>query len=297
MSYGGPTYTYYKNIFGDILGIFDENGTLVVRYYYDAWGNIISTTGSMASTLGRDNPFRYRGYYYDTETGFYYLNARYYNSELGRFISADPVLDTSNAIGCNMFAYCDNNPVNKVDYTGEDAIWLQDKDGVLGFGHTGLLIQDADGTWLHFYWGNDRSYFSGKIGYGDVVSPYDGELSLDAINQFYTNGEGNGYEDMLYFKGDFTKSAAFVKVLQKIPIPYFLISINCVQMSKMALSFGEFTYFDSLYQSVLDTDGIIPNVAYLKIKPVHRAEQAIRACVRYIGGYISEKSNTTYQSY
>ncbi len=118
MSYGGPTYTYYKNIFGDILGIFDENGTLVVRYYYDAWGNIISTTGSMASTLGRDNPFRYRGYYYDTETGFYYLNARYYNPELGRFISADPVLDTNSAVGCNMFAYCGNDPVNKIDPTG-----------------------------------------------------------------------------------------------------------------------------------------------------------------------------------
>ena len=117
-------YYYYKNIFGDILGIMDSCGNVVVRYYYDAWGNIISTTGSMASTLGRDNPFRYRGYYYDTETGFYYLNARYYNPEWGRFISADPVLDTSSAAGCNMFAYCKNDPVNKVDPTGEFLIEL-----------------------------------------------------------------------------------------------------------------------------------------------------------------------------
>ena len=101
---------YYKNIFGDILGIMDSCGNVVVHYYYDAWGNIISTTGSMASTLGQDNPFRYRGYYYDTETGFYYLNARYYKPELGRFISSDNVLDTETAFGCNLFAYCSNDP-------------------------------------------------------------------------------------------------------------------------------------------------------------------------------------------
>ena len=72
----------------------------------------------MASTLGRDNPFRYRGYYYDTETGFYYLNARYYNPEWGRFISADSVLDAERAIGCNLFAYCFNDPVNYTDHNG-----------------------------------------------------------------------------------------------------------------------------------------------------------------------------------
>ena len=78
----------------------------------------------MASTLGQDNPFRYRGYYYDTETGFYYLNARYYNPEWGRFISADPVLDASSAVGCNLFAYCGNDPVNRSDHSG--AFWYLD---------------------------------------------------------------------------------------------------------------------------------------------------------------------------
>ena len=115
------TYYYYKNIFGDVLGILDSCGNVVVRYYYDAWGNIISTTGSMASTLGRDNPFRYRGYYYDNETGFYYLNARYYNPEWGRFISPDEprFLGTDGTpLSYNLYLYCGNNPVMGYDPTG-----------------------------------------------------------------------------------------------------------------------------------------------------------------------------------
>ena len=119
LNWNGEDYYYYKNIFGDVLGIMDSAGSMVVRYTYDAWGNPISTTGAMASTLGRDNPFRYRGYYYDVETGLYYLNARYYNPEWGRFISIDPVFDASSAVGCNMYVYCGSDPVNRVDPAGE----------------------------------------------------------------------------------------------------------------------------------------------------------------------------------
>ena len=119
LNWNGEDYYYYKNIFGDVLGIMDSAGSMVVRYTYDAWGNPISTTGAMASTLGKDNPFRYRGYYYDAETELYYLNARYYNPEWSRFISIDPVLDTSSAVGCNMYVYCGSDPVNRVDPAGE----------------------------------------------------------------------------------------------------------------------------------------------------------------------------------
>jgi len=71
--------------------------------------------------VGNINPFRYRGYYYDTETGLYYLNARYYNPEWCRFLSQDPVLDTSSAVGCNLFTYCGNDPINRIDESG--AFW------------------------------------------------------------------------------------------------------------------------------------------------------------------------------
>ncbi len=118
LNWNGQDYYYYKNIFGDVLGIFNSSGSLVVRYTYDAWGNNISRTGSMANTLGIYNPFRYRGYYLDTETGIYYLNARYYNPYWCRFISPDPVIDTGSAVGCNLFAYCGNDPVNYQDPSG-----------------------------------------------------------------------------------------------------------------------------------------------------------------------------------
>ena len=72
----------------------DGSGTRVVEYTYDAWGKLISTSGTLASTLGADNPFRYRGYYYDAETGLYYLMTRYYDPEVGRFLSADVYLST-----------------------------------------------------------------------------------------------------------------------------------------------------------------------------------------------------------
>ena len=79
-------YLFVKNIQGDVLHIYDENGNKVVSYLYDAWGNITSTTGSMASTVGEMNPFRYRGYYYDSNIGMYYLQSRFYNPEIGRWI-------------------------------------------------------------------------------------------------------------------------------------------------------------------------------------------------------------------
>ena len=92
-------------------------------YIYDAWGNILSITGSMAGTLGQVNPFRYRGYYYDTETGLYYLNSRYYDAEVGRFINADGIIGANGGIvGYNMFAYCNNNPIMYSDPNGDLSI-------------------------------------------------------------------------------------------------------------------------------------------------------------------------------
>ena len=120
LHYSNQPYYFQKNIQGDILRILDRTGTAVVEYTYDAWGNILSVTGSMASTLGKYNPFRYRGYYYDNETDFYYLNSRYYDAEVGRFISADKFASTGQGLlGNNMFVYCGNNPIICADDGGE----------------------------------------------------------------------------------------------------------------------------------------------------------------------------------
>ena len=114
-------YLFAKNIQGDILYIYNTSGTRVATYTYDAWGKCYVTyQNGGASTAARYNPFRYRGYYYDTETGFYYLNSRYYDPAVGRFLNADGYVNANgDLIGFNMFAYCGNNPVMFVDPSGE----------------------------------------------------------------------------------------------------------------------------------------------------------------------------------
>ena len=112
------TYLFGKNLQGDIIAIYNTSGTAIVKYVYDAWGNIISTSGTQATGIGAKNSLRYRGYYYDTETGLYYLRARYYDPVTGRFINADNCLYNS-LHGFNLYAYCCNNPVMYADYTGE----------------------------------------------------------------------------------------------------------------------------------------------------------------------------------
>lgn len=122
LEYNGEEYYYVTNLQGDVIAILDKNGNCVVEYTYDAWGRILSTTGTLATTLGQDNPLRYRGYYYDTETGFYYLQSRYYDPSIGRFINADEIgyLGVNGTLpSYNLFAYCENNPVNNADPTGQ----------------------------------------------------------------------------------------------------------------------------------------------------------------------------------
>ena len=119
VNYNGNYYYYLRNAQSDIVKLIDKTGATVVEYTYDSWGKLLSTSGSLASTLGKDNPFRYRGYVYDEETGFYYLQSRYYNPEVGRFISADVLLSTGQGVlGHNAYAYCGNNPVMGYDPYG-----------------------------------------------------------------------------------------------------------------------------------------------------------------------------------
>ena len=117
--YNGTAYFYITNLQGDVIGLLDANGQQVVAYSYDAWGNILDVDGTMESTLGELNPLRYRGYVYDNETQLYYLQSRYYDPEIGRFINADAYVSTGQGIlGNNMYAYCNNNPVMLEDSEG-----------------------------------------------------------------------------------------------------------------------------------------------------------------------------------
>ena len=116
VNYNGNYYYYLRNAQNDIVKLIDKTGATVVEYRYDSWGKLLSTSGSLASTLGKNNPFRYRGYVYDEETDFYYLQSRYYNPEVGRFISSDVLLSTGQGVlGHNAYAYCGNNPIVRED--------------------------------------------------------------------------------------------------------------------------------------------------------------------------------------
>ncbi len=111
-------YFYMTNQMGDIIAITDSNGTVVGNYEYDEWGNIILSDSNIANI----NPLRYRGYYYDNETGYYYLQSRYYDSTINRFINSD-LYDMAGAASqisesSNLMIYCGNNPVNSFDEYG-----------------------------------------------------------------------------------------------------------------------------------------------------------------------------------
>lgn len=122
-------YFYRKNLQGDVTGVYKgSTGALLVSYVYDAWDKVTATdvagTSESADILTY-NPYLYRGYRYDAETGLYYLSSRYYDPETGRFINADGYVSTGQGmLSANMFAYCENNPVNRCDNGGEIWNWL-----------------------------------------------------------------------------------------------------------------------------------------------------------------------------
>ncbi len=129
--YNDTQYLYMTNLSGDVLGITEADGNFFAGYQYDEWGKLISidTADEDGSTAYREiaeaNPLRYRGCYYDSETGYYYLQSRYYDPEICRFINADTYeyIDNKEQFGYNLFAYCGNNPINFSDHTGHDFTW------------------------------------------------------------------------------------------------------------------------------------------------------------------------------
>ena len=136
-------YIYTKNTLGDVTGIVDSTGNIVAKYVYDPWGMVIAVTdgngnnvSATANHIANINPIRYRGYYLDSETGFYYLQSRYYFPLWKRFINADDsqfIGTTGTAIGVNAFAYCENSPIENIDLYGYIKIsasrvrWLVDR--------------------------------------------------------------------------------------------------------------------------------------------------------------------------
>lgn len=141
LEYNGEIYYYVHDGIGNIIGLVDKNGSVAARYRYDGWGNIegiIGINGSFDDVsadpthIANINPFRYKDYYYDSESEFYYLITRYYDPFVGRFLSADGEMGVNNDLGTyNLFIYCGNNPVSRHDSAGKS--WLSDLGEVLHY--------------------------------------------------------------------------------------------------------------------------------------------------------------------
>ena len=143
-SYNGADYYYGKDSFGVIRYLYNTSGEVVTTYTYDAWGTVLSVTGTLAETVGTVNPVRYKSYYLDSETGWYYLQSRYYDPAVGRFLNADEVIYAGvnyDFSSNNLFAYCGNNSVIMVDSSGRFGTPIQWVLSIL-FGIIGWSIGD-----------------------------------------------------------------------------------------------------------------------------------------------------------
>lgn len=160
MTKDDDTFFFIKNLQGDVTKIIDEDGEICATYAYDAWGALLAQNED--SSIEGLNPFRYRGYVYDTETQLYYLQSRYYDPKTGRFINADDSAYTDTYSGSplstNMFAYCENNAVNELDY---DGYWLKKYHvSVTQNAHFPQLVYQTAGNADSYPFGNKPNYYS-----------------------------------------------------------------------------------------------------------------------------------------
>ena len=145
--YKRQVYAYIHNLQGDVVGILDSGGALVVEYKYDVWGKPLSTTGTLANTLGKRNPFRYRGYVFDKEIEMYWMRSRYYHPELHRFISADTYCGyAGHLLSHAIYVYCNNSPIGRIDEAGNSSIAIgvgvASTGGPAGWAVGGIIIRD-----------------------------------------------------------------------------------------------------------------------------------------------------------
>ena len=178
MNCDGKDYYYILNPTGDVIALVDTGWNTVVSYAYDSWGKVTAIEGDQ--DLGKKNPLRYRGYYWDEETGLYYLASRYYDPEVGRFINADDLSVLSEEkreiTDKNLYAYCDNNPIIRKDNEGD--MWQLALAGVGGNGF-GTMIATGLGVITPAGWivlGSVTVVVVGSIVYSKAKSRYSGQI-------------------------------------------------------------------------------------------------------------------------
>ncbi len=192
VEYNGKIYTYVHNQQGDVVGILDSAGNLVVEYKYDAWGRPVSTTGTLASTLGKSNPYRYRGYVYDEEIELYYLRSRYYCAIIIRFLNTDLKVY---GIGpsTNVYCYCNNCPTKFVDSNGCEGTAVapapsRSEDWYETFEWNYYFVPSST-----FYYGEPNSYRAWKTPKGEWYERWYDSNGLPKMDRHWTD-HGNRKE-------------------------------------------------------------------------------------------------------
>ena len=226
--YNGTAYAYVKSLQGDIVAILDENGNTVVSYGYDAWGAPLWCTGELAETLGKVQPFRYRGYVFDEETGLYYLRSRYYNPQWGRFVNADNYLST------NVFSYCGNVPSVFVDKNGHERKLY---DNLSEPWATKLMSQFFDMDSL-------LQNLNLKFSDGYVVDCYLSEADALRINTI--NEE---------VRGKITEPLANIELALKLAFPEEMEEVSASIEDAFTVSSGYYTQYVTYYYQYNDTLG------------------------------------------
>lgn len=223
ITYNETLYFVQKNFLGDIVALVDQNGNVVAKYVYDAWGNgkVCSASGTentSSSFIGNINPFRYRGYYYDVETGLYYLQTRYYEPRAGRFLNADSVDYIAPDLigGLNLYAYCNNNPVMYSDPEGT-FVWAligAVAGAVAGFvGRlVGDLISDEWSTWQEYVGSMVGGAVNGALattGVGLVAAAVVGSVAGDTTTWALNTATGTETRSLAEVGMDMLENAAF----------------------------------------------------------------------------------------
>lgn len=195
----GYVYYYIYNLQGDVLAIARAaTGEIVAKYSYDAWGNC-TVTNAANYTVGTKNPFRYRGYYYDVESGLYYLNSRYYSPEFGRFISPDIYVNTGQGLqSANMYVYCENDPVDRYDSDGGFSF-------IVASGLVGSVIGGAAQVISNVATGKQWSdglagAVAGGFVYGAIIIATEGNTAAAAYSSAFAESTVNEAADYLLHK-------------------------------------------------------------------------------------------------
>ena len=259
---------YVTDPHGNVVQLTDGSGKVTKTYEYDSFGNEVNPDSK------DENPFRYCGEYYDKETEEIYLRARYYEPNVGRFLTRDTYTgEDDEPESLHLYTYCENDGVNAVDPSGHDAIWLNSSESASGFGHSAVLIKNTHNKWDYLTYTGQKGLTKKTLDY--YYSFANSSTLLKIINQKYRRGKDMGpYNGLVYFKGKFksVKNSTIKNSKKKqgkySKEKYNVLSHNCLDMTVDFLSKGVYEKYNHEYHVALGYANAmsVPNNAFASMK-------------------------------